>query len=74
MVQSIVSNFEKQRQDFINMVNGENYYKNFFPDYIDLQNKIEGLDLSLNESRKRQQSFERWKESAKAVEAKFRIL
>ena len=74
MVQSIVSNFEKQRQDFINMVNGENYYKNFFPDYIDLQNKIEGLDLSLNESRKRQQSFERWKESAKAVEAKFRML
>lgn len=74
MVQAIVSNFEKQRQDFINMVNGENFYKNFFPDYIDLQNKIEGLDLSLNESRKRQQSFERWKESAKAVEARFRML
>ncbi|SCX16471.1 hypothetical protein SAMN05216379_11087 [Nitrosomonas eutropha] len=38
------------------------------------QHKIEDLALSLNESRERQQRFERWKESAQAVEAKFRLL
>jgi len=74
MVQSIVSNFEKQRQDFIELVKGEDFYRNFFPDYIDLQHKIKDLDLSLSESRERQQHFEHWKESARAVEAKFRML
>lgn len=74
MVQSIVSDFEKQRQDFIDLVNGADFYNNFFPDYMDLQNKIQDLELNLTESRERQQRFESWKESAHAVEAKFRLL
>lgn len=74
MRQTIVLNFEAQRKDFCDMVNGKDYYNNFFPDYMDLQNKIEDLNLSLNESRERQRSFEQWKKSAQAVEAKFRML
>ena len=74
MMQSVVSKFEEQRQDFIDMINGENFYNNFFPDYMDLQHKIKVLDLNLIESRERQERFERWKERAKAVEAKFRLL
>ena len=74
MVQTIIVNFETQRKDFIDMINGEDFYNNFFPDYMDLKNKNEDLNLSLKESRERQQSFERWKEGAQAVEAKFRLL
>lgn len=74
MVQSIISNFEKQRQDFIDMINREDFCSNFFPEYMELQHKIKDLGTKLNESRARQQRFERWKESAQAVEAKFRLL
>lgn len=74
MVQSIVSNFEKQRKDFIDLVNRDDFCDSFFPEYTDLQSKIADLSTNLNESRELQQGFERWKESAHAVEAKFRQL
>lgn len=74
MVQSIVSNFEQHRQDFIKMVNGEDFYNDFFPEYMDLQKKINDLDQNLSESRASQQRFEHWKASAQVVEAKFRML
>ncbi len=73
-IQSIVSNFEKQRQDFIDLVNSDSFYDNFFPQYNELNQKIEDLKLSLNESQNRQLQFERWAASAKAVEVKFRMI
>jgi GTP-binding protein EngB required for normal cell division len=74
MVKTIVMNFETQRKDFIDMVNGEDFYNNFFPEYRNLKNKIENLNSSLQDSRESQQNFELWKNSAQAVEAKFRLL
>lgn len=73
-IQKMVEDFEKQRQDFIDVVNSDRFHDNFFPQYTELKQKVEGLKLSLDESLNRQLRFERWAESAKAIEVKFRML
>lgn len=73
-IQKMVEDFEKQRQDFIDVVNSDSFHDNFFPQYTELKQKVEGLKLSLDESLNRQLRFERWAESAKAIEVKFRML
>lgn len=73
-IQSIVSNFEQQRQDFLALVNAEEFYGNFFPEYRSLSIKVADLKQSLSETEARQQQFERWASNARAVEVKFRML
>ncbi|GAO72929.1 LeoA/HP0731 family dynamin-like GTPase [Comamonas sp. E6] len=73
-IKKMVEDFEKQRQDFIDLVNLDSFCDDFFPQYTELNQKIKELKLSLNESLNRQLRFERWAESAKAMEVKFRML
>src|SRR5690606_39585280 len=57
-VTEIVENFEKQRQDFLALINSEIFKEDFFPSYLLLKKQQQKLQGSLHESRERQQRFQ----------------
>lgn len=73
-IAEIISNFEQQRQDFLDLVNSERFKEDFFPDYLRLSNRRKELQGNLDESRKRQQRFQEWRAEAEAIDVEFRAL
>lgn len=70
----MVENFEKQRQELLDLINAEQFKKQFFGDYLSLESKIQELEGNLEEGRKRQQQFQAWRITAEAIDAEFRVL
>ncbi len=73
-VTDIVENFEKQRQDFIDLINSERFQQDFFPSYLLLKEQQQELQSNLEESARRQQRFQAWRTEAEAIDAEFRRL
>lgn len=73
-ITEMVSNFEKQRADFLSLVNSERFKEEFFPDYLQLNSRRQELQSNLDESRARQQRFQAWRAEAEAIDAEFRAL
>lgn len=73
-ITEMVSNFEQQRQDFLDLVNSERFKEEFFPDYLLLTNRRQELQNNLDESRTRQQRFQAWRVEAETIDAEFRAL
>lgn len=71
-VANIVSNFEQQRQDFLDLVNSESFKEKFFPDYLQLNSRRQELQANVDESRVRQQRFLAWRNEAEAIDAEFK--
>lgn len=67
----IVDNLEKQRKDFIDLINSERFQEDFFPDYLLLKEQQQELQGNLQESSSRQQRFRAWRETAEAINAEF---
>lgn len=67
-------NFEKQRQDFLDLINSERFKEEFFPDYLLLNSRRQELQGNLHESRERQQRFQAWRAAAEAIDAEFRAV
>lgn len=73
-VTTMVSNFEKQRQDFLALVNSERFKEEFFPDYLLLNTRRQELQSNVDDSRVRQQRFQAWRVEAEAIDAEFKRL
>ena len=73
-ISNIVSNFEQQRQDFLDLVNSERFKEQFFPDYLLLNTRRQELQANVDESRLRQQRFQAWRVEAEAIDAEFKRL
>ena len=68
----MVTNFEKQRQDFIDLVKSDHFKENFFPDYLLLIKRRQELEEDLGESHKRHQRFKAWRQEAEIIDVEFR--
>lgn len=73
-IAQMVDNFEKQRQELLNLINADQFKEQFFGDYMGLQESVRALESNLEESRKRQQQFQAWRNTAEAIDAEFRAL
>lgn len=73
-IAEIISNFEQQRQDFLDLVNSERFKEEFFPDYLRLSSRRKELQGNLDESRERQQRFQEWRAEAEAIDVEFSAL
>jgi GTP-binding protein EngB required for normal cell division len=65
----MVEDFEKQRQDFLNVVNSME-----FGDYLGLKEDVQKLQSTLDESRAQQHRFQEWRLAAEAIDGEFRAL
>lgn len=70
-IADMLSNFEKQRQDFIDLINSERFQEDFFPNYLLLKKQQQELQGNLQKSGERQHRFQAWRETAEAIDAEF---
>lgn len=73
-ISNMVSNFEMQRQDFIELVNNDDFKEKFFANYLAIKSDTRNLENSLNESKERQKRFQAWRAEAEAIDAQFNEL
>jgi len=70
-IAQMVTDFEKQREEIINLINGENFISNFFPVYLDLQNKLQGINQDIMSMNETQQAFSKWVEMGEIIDVEF---
>lgn len=70
-ISEMVENFEKQRSEILNLINGEDFISNFFPIYLDLQNKLQHINNDIISMEENQQSFSKWVEMGEIIDVEF---
>lgn len=67
----MIENFEKQRKEILEIINGDEFISNFFPTYIDLQNKLQSIQNNIIEMNKQQKAFKEWVEMGEVIDVEF---
>ncbi|QUG74695.1 labile enterotoxin output A [Erwinia sp. E602] len=70
-VTKMVENFNGQRAELLETLDADEFVPTFFAEYIKLQQELDLLQLSLNESVSRQKRFADWRAQAEAIDAEF---
>lgn len=71
-IAKMVSNFEKQREELLTLINSDQFKEMFFGNYIELRQKVAEVEQMLNQSRESQQRFQAWKSEAEAIKVDFK--
>lgn len=67
----MVTNFEKQRSEILNLINGEDFISNFFSSYLELQNKLQHINNDIASMNETKQSFNKWVEMGEIIDVEF---
>jgi hypothetical protein len=71
-VEKMVSNFEQQRKEYLESINDEStFIQDYFPEYIELQNRIQKLDEEMRQKRQQHEQFQQWRKHGEIIEAEF---
>jgi len=71
-IAKMVSNFEKQREELLTLINSAQFKEMFFGNYIELREQVAEVEQMLNQSRESQQRFQAWKSEAEAIKVDFK--
>lgn len=66
-IAKMVSNFEKQREELLTLINSDQFKEMFFGNYIELRQQVAEVKQMLNQSRESQRLFYEWKTEAGAI-------
>lgn len=64
---SIIESFELQRKELIEILDSENFTQNFFPKYIELQEKLKVINFEIENMHKKEQLFNKWVEEGEII-------
>lgn len=67
----MIENFEKQRKEILEIINGNEFISNFFPTYIDLQNNLQSIQNDIIKMNKQQKAFKEWVEMGEIIDVEF---
>jgi hypothetical protein len=71
----IVSNLEKQRKEYLELINDDiKFIQKFFPDYNDLKNEIDILKSEMQAKESQREKFRQWREQGDIIEAEFETI
>lgn len=70
-IYEMVVNFETQRSEILNLINGEDFISNFFSIYLDLQNKLQNINNDIVSMQQTKQSFSEWVEMGAIIDVEF---
>ena len=78
-LENVKNNIEEQlvaqRKMYIDLINDENLFeKQFFPNYVELKNKVNIISQEVIEKKEYIQSFEKWKSKGEYIDAEFKKL
>lgn len=63
----IIDSFEIQKKELIESLDSENFTQNFFPKYIELQEKLKVINLEIENMHKKEQLFNKWVEEGEII-------
>lgn len=73
-IAKMVSNFEKQREELLTLINSDQFKEMFFGNYIELRQQVAEVEQMLNQSRESQHLFQAWKSEAEAIKVDFKSM
>ena len=73
-VEKMVTDFEQQRSELLELINSDQFKEKFFSTYIELSNKLTELDYNIMASKERQKTFADWRKEGQLIEGEFQIL
>lgn len=73
-VKDMVNDFEKQRKEILDLINGDNFIDTFFPDYIKLASNLEEIEKDIETMKKTQANFKKWLDKGETIDAEFEVI
>ena len=73
-VKDMVNDFEKQRKEILDLINGDNFIDTFFPDYIKLASNLEEIEKDIETMKKTQANFKKWLDVGETIDAEFEVI
>jgi GTP-binding protein EngB required for normal cell division len=70
-IEKMIGNFEEQRKEILEKINGSEFIVKFFPSYIDLQNKLRSIQDEITEMDKQQKMFKEWLGMGEVIDVEF---
>lgn len=71
-IAKMVSNFEKQREELLTLINSDQFKEMFFGNYIELRQQVAEVVQMLHKSQENQRLFHEWKSEAEAIKEDFK--
>ncbi len=68
-VVSMVSNFEEQRKELLELINGSEFIDTFFPTHIELDKSMKELERSIQVKSERREKFKNWREQGEKIKS-----
>lgn len=69
---TIVEQFESQRKELLELINGDDFEKRFFTDYVDLERDVAALSRQVLAQREKRSRFHAWREAGQSIDVEFR--
>jgi GTP-binding protein EngB required for normal cell division len=63
----LIKSFEEERKRLIDLLDSADFTQNFFPKYIQLQEKLQLINLEIENMHKKEQSFNKWVEEGEII-------
>ena len=73
-INEMVSNFNQQREELINLINSQEFVHQIFPEYRQIINTIDEVNQNLQEKVAYQRSFENWLKQGEIIDAEFSVI
>lgn len=73
-IATMVSNFEKQREELLTLIKSDQFKEIFFGNYIELRQQVAEVEQMLNKSREIQRFFHEWKSEAEAIKTDLKCM
>lgn len=68
----MVENFEKQREELVQLLDGPRFIEQFFAGFLELQADVENVRKNVELQRTQRQRFREWREMGEAIDVQFR--
>ena len=65
--ENMICNFNKQKQEYLNIVNSDEFESKFFPEYNHLKNVVQSIQKNKNEILQKQKDLEKWLKNNKDI-------
>jgi len=70
----MVKNFEDQRVELLNLINGPDFVASFFSEYLVLQKSIQELQHTVADRQAKRRQFRAWRERGEVIDAEFTMV
>lgn len=67
----MIKNFENQRQQLFNFIDGEDFITQFFPNYTTLMNNARNIEIELKDMKQEKQAMEEWVAVGETIDKEF---